>query len=72
MFKRFIEYLYIKYVFMPELMGMNGPEMLDYLSAHGANLVGEIPMTAELFIELKASDSQIRQAMYHRQHNPLH
>ena len=72
MFKRFIEYLYIKYVFMPELMGMNGPEMLDYLSAHGANLVGEIPMTAELFIELKANDAQIRQAMYQLPYNTTH
>ena len=39
MFKRFIEYLYIKYVFMPELMGMHGTERLDYLLAHGVELV---------------------------------
>ena len=41
MFKRFIEYLYIKYVFMPELMGMHGTERLDYLLAHGVELVSD-------------------------------
>ena len=82
MYKRFIRYLYTKYIFMPELEAVGKGKRADYLLSHGFDLLPD-----ELLCNLMdgfevafpengptspSNEVQIQQAMYLRRFNALH